>query len=471
MDKAAQTAEQCPMLLGAEQQGQQKAMRAFSSALAGSLFNEKLGQKLNQTVVVAFLHFQKPLDVEQTRNVLLSRLCAVPRFRSRAVNTAQGEERPVMAFEELDDMSLKMMISDLVRDHTGTIQSDADVNQFVTSLYGTRPDVNLPLWRAFIFNSMDDGRSMLMLCVDHAIADGVALVQTLMSVLDEQPELALPTRAEKPPSVGCFAQLKGLIQACWGPFIGDQLPGDPKNKLKTTDCRNVGKIKAVCQTPDIDIASIREVKNKLPGATINDVLMATVSLTLQEYFRRYEPSTLHQKVRGNFPINMRPVTGSDIVTEEHFGNRFSQGQLRFPLHLDDPMAVFKNIKSQIDAIKMSPEPFVRDKLLNFVIMSSPLSYESIGDMILDAYGKVTLTLSNVPGPLSKVKLMGQELDDLSFYALTCVGLYFGIVQYDGKFKAGICCDASLEPEPQKLAECWLPAFERLRWAAMKQHPN
>mmetsp|Transcript_40419 Transcript_40419/g.72625 ORF Transcript_40419/g.72625 Transcript_40419/m.72625 type:complete len:471 (-) Transcript_40419:182-1594(-) len=470
MDKAAQTAEQCPTLLGAEQPGPQKAMRAFSSALAGSLFDEKLGQKLNQTVIVAFLRFKKPLELEQTRNVLLSRLCAIPRFRSRAVNTAQGEQRPVMAFEQLDDTSLKTMITDLVRDHTGMVQSEADVNQFVTALYGARPDVNLPLWRAFIFNSMDDGRSMLMLCVDHAIADGVALVQTLISVLDEQPELALPTRAVKSPS-GCLTQLKGLIQACWGPFVGDQLPGDPKNKLKATDCRNVGKIKAVCQTPDIDIASIREVKNKLPDATINDVLMATASLTLQEYFRRYEPSTLHQKVRGNFPIDMRPVTGSDIVTEEHYGNRFSQGQLRFPLHLEDPLAIFEDIKSQIDVIKVSPEPFVRDKLLNFVIMSSSLPYESVGDMILDAYGKVTMTLSNVPGPLSKVKLLDQELDDLSFYALTCVGLYFGIVQYDGKFKAGLCCDASLEPEPQKLAECWLPAFERLRLAAMKQHPR
>merc|ERR1711963_948681 len=101
------------------------------------------------------------------------------------------------------------MITDLVRDHTGMVQSEADVNQFVTALYGARPDVNLPLWRAFIFNSMDDGRSMLMLCVDHAIADGVALVQTLISVLDEQPELALPTRAVKSPS-GCLTQLKGL---------------------------------------------------------------------------------------------------------------------------------------------------------------------------------------------------------------------------------------------------------------------
>lgn len=38
-----------------------------------------------------------------------------------------------------------------------------------------------------------------------------------------------------------------------------------------------------------------------------------------------------------------------------------------PLHLEDPMSIFEDIKSQTDVIKMSPEPFVRDKLLNFVI--------------------------------------------------------------------------------------------------------
>jgi len=86
--------------------------------------------------------------------------------------------------------------------------------------------------------------------------------------------------------------------------------------------------------------------------------------------------------------------------------------------------------------------------------------------MLDSFGKVTAMLSNVPGPLTKVKFMDQDVDDLSFYALSPIGLYFGIVQYNGNFKAGICCDASLEPDPKKITDCWLPAWDRLAAAVM-----
>jgi hypothetical protein len=32
-------------------------------------------------------------------------------------------------------------------------------------------------------------------------------------------------------------------------------------------------------------------------------------------------------------------------------------------------------------------------------------------------------------------------------------------------QVGICCDAGLEPEPQRLADCWEEAFQALRKAA------
>merc|ERR1711879_312581 len=98
-------------------------------------------------------------------------------------------------------------------------------------------------------------------------------------------------------------------------------------------------------------------------------------------------------------------------------------------------------------------------------MKSGMPMSDIGDALLDAFGKVTAMLSNVPGPLTKVNFMGQEVDDLSFYAMGPIGLYFGIVQYNGQFKAGICTDAALESEPKRLADCWLPAFKKLSEAA------
>jgi len=454
----------------AEPTGQKKAMRELSTAFSGPMFDEDMGKRFSQTLVISFLYFREPLDLCETRRVMKERLCQIPRFRSKPVSMEEIKPgvMPKLGFQQLSDKALDMVMPELVKDLTGNIRNRADVDQFVSDVYQAKPDPCLPLWRGYLCNNMDDGRSMYMLVIDHAIADGTALVQTLMSVLDEQPDLPVPTKSTKPPSVSCFAQLKGLLQACWGPFIGDQLPGDPPNKLKTKDARNPGRSKAVYSTPDIDMARIREVKGAIPGATINDVLMTVVAMTLQDYFSKYEATSLHQRVRANFPINMRTVTGGDIITDEHFGNRVSQGQIRFPLHLVKPQDIFQDIKSQIDMIKVSPEPQVREKLINFLVLKSGLPSETISNAVLDAFGKVTAMLSNVPGPLEKVNFMGRELEDLSFYAMAPIGLYFGIVQYKGKFKAGICCDASLEPDPKKLADCWLPAFERLHEAVTKQ---
>lgn len=454
----------------AEPTGQKRAMRAFSTAFSGTMFDEKMAEKLSQTLVVSFLYFKEPLDLSQTRKVMKERLCQIPRFRSRPVSEEEIKPGlvPRLAFQQLSDDTLDTVMPELVRDLTGKVRNCEDVDQFVSEVYQAKPDPRLPLWRGYLCNNMDDGRSMFMLVIDHAIADGVALVQTLMSVLDEQPDLPVPTRSVKPPPVSCFAQLRGLVQACWGPFIGDQLPADPPNRLKTKDARNPGRSKAVYSTPDIDMARIREVTGAIPGATINDVLMTVVAMTLQEYFSKYEATSLKQKVRANFPINMRSVTGGDIIADEHFGNRFSQGQIRFPLHLAEPQAIFNDIKAQIDMIKVSPEPHVREKLINFLVLNSGLSSETICNALLDAFGKVTAMLSNVPGPLKKVNFMSRELEDLSFYAMGPIGLYFGILQYRGQFKAGICCDASLEPDPKKLADCWLPAFERLHEAVTKK---
>lgn len=46
----------------------------------------------------------------------------------------------------------------------------------------------------------------------------------------------------------------------------------------------------------------------------------------------------------------------------------------------------------------------------------------------------------------KINGLGKKLDDMSFYAMVPLGLYFGIVQYKGWIKAGcqdVICDPTL----------------------------
>jgi len=377
----------------------------------------------------------------------------------------------VMSFREVCEADFENMMPCLVKENSD-IKTQEDVNTFVSKLYEEEMTIDLPLWRAFVVNNLADGRSVLVLNINHAIGDGVSQIQGLMGKLMDkeaggnQPIVPEKKASSQPVQSRYMLRGKGLLKALWGPFVGDNLPADPPNLLKAKDPLKPGKAKACAMTEAVTIERVKQVKGALPGATVNDVLMTLACMTLQDYFQKYEPKTLQQKFRANFPINMRTVTGSDILLEEHFGNRFSQGQLRFPLHLQDPKDIFRNLKNQLDVIKVSPEPYVREQLVNHVVLKSGTKYADVGKMILNSFGKVSAMLSNVPGPLGEVRVMNRPLDDLTFYALCPIGLYFGVVQYNGSFKAGICCDSACEPDPQRLAACWAPAFERLYTACV-----
>merc|ERR1712039_6637 len=72
-----------------------------------------------------------------------------------------------------------------------------------------------------------------------------------------------------------------------------------------------------------------------------------------------------------------------------------------------------------------------------------------------------------PGPNAKVVFAGQELDDVAFTAFGPIGLYFGVVSYNGNFRAAICCDAECEPYPERLTSEWETAFDRVHQSVMR----
>eukprot|EP00435_Cladocopium_sp_Y103_P021264 s1900_g5.t1 len=397
----------------------------------------------------------------------------IARFRSKVEGVASGTISVQSAFVELDEAAMKASMDVLVTARHD-LKTQKDLDRFVSDLYTKTWEPDLPVWRAFVINDLEDGRSLLLMKIDHAIADGVGLLDVLFNIIDskggDSPRKSR-SAITRPPSCweGFKMQAKGLWRACYGPFIADHLPGDRKNRLKFADAKNPGSTKAVCSTKPIDLNDIKMIKSQLPDAT--DILMTLTCLTLRNYYAKYEPSTLKQSVRANMPISMRKEGDEDIFNPLVFGNNFSQGQLSFPIHLEDPMEIFRSMKAQIDVIKVSPEPLVRHALVKMLTVGSPIPHRTAAALVLDQFGKVTAMLSNVVGPMQEVEFMGKKLDDMSFYAMVPLGLYFGIVQYNGWIKVGICCDGGLEPEPQRLADCWEEAFQALRKAAEMAMPE
>ncbi|CAE7456646.1 WSD1 [Symbiodinium natans] len=449
--------------------------RGISDTFGATVWDKATSDVLNRGVlIVPFLWFKDPLDVAQVRQQLLQKLLPIMRFRSKIV-PVKDMLSTATAFQELDQATLEAALPELVT-AVDDVKNRADLDSFVSAMYNQPWEPELPLWRAYVINNFDDGRSLLVMNINHTIGDGVALLDVLDAIIDGDadgnpisPKKSV-SRMPVPASCmeGCVMQMKGLWRAFYGPFIKDQLPGDPRNKLKSKDGRRPGKAKAVFSTSPVPLQEVKAIKNQLPGATINDILMTLTDLTLREYFLRYEPAALRQQVRANMPISMRREDDHDVYNPELFGNRFSQGHLYFPLHIEDPLEVMRQMKAQIDVIKISPEPIVRDKIVKFITTQSCFPPSLTAKLLLDAFGKVTVMLSNVVGPTGEVQFLGQTLDDMTFFAMAPLGLYFGIVQYKGEIKVGICVDAAVEAEPKRLGECWEEAYRKLKAAVLNR---
>ena len=101
-----------------------------------------------------------------------------------------------------------------------------------------------------------------MLKIDHAMADGVGLLEVLYHIIDVVPDAPAmgrmgPTKSKIAPSHGCWdgcvLHLKGWWRAIFRPFLGELLPGDPPNRLKFKNARIAGTTKAVASTKSIDL--------------------------------------------------------------------------------------------------------------------------------------------------------------------------------------------------------------------------
>ncbi|CAJ1405659.1 unnamed protein product [Effrenium voratum] len=441
--------------------------RGISRAFLGQAYEAESWRVAASLKISCMLYFDAPLALEEVRAALKAQLETVARFRSKA-RGVKGKESRASMFVRLDDEEWAKALDSLVTVRED-LKGEGAVENFVMDFYTARWDPDLPLWRAHVVNNLYDGRHLLVMVFDHSIGDGIALLQVLWQISGHSE----PVPSRKPSAMpsrdsclqGCCLQLKGIWKAFYGPFIGDQLPGDRPNLLKVKDPRTPGRRRAVYSSPSESMDKIKVIKSRIPNATVTDVLMALTGLTLQEYYRRYEPTTLQQVVRGNFPLNMHQEN-EDITDPRVYGNSFSQGLLTFPLHLDDPVEFMRDVKSQIDLIKVSPEPIVRYGLVRLLCQSS-LSHSTVLKLLLDAFGKVTAMLSSVMGPTEEVQMFGQALKDLSFYAMPPLGVYIGILTYNGRVKVSITTDMEAETEPKRLGDCWEAAMDKLAEAAKR----
>jgi len=182
---------------------------------------------------------------------------------------------------------------------------------------------------------------------------------------------------------------------------------------------------------------------------------------LKAYFKEADPNfNVKSRITGQFPVSIRgPEYKKTSLKGGEPTNAISYGYFNFEFDVKSRIDLVWKTKYQMDLIKLSPSPYILKFIVDAGIKSLP--ERIMNDIVLNVANIGTAQLSNVPGPQAAASVLGIKIESMSFYLFSPLGLYFGILSYNGVVNAAINLDGGLGVDPKDVAKHWKKEFDAL----------
>ena len=183
------------------------------------------------------------------------------------------------------------------------------------------------------------------------------------------------------------------------------------------------------------------------GGTLNDLLIAAVSLALTDYLAGRGVDHV-QELSWMMPVSMQPI---DHTLPPRLGNHFVVVMLAMPLGIREPTALVREVHERTSRLKHSAEPLVAFGVQR-VIAETPAN---VARRLADFFsGKTIGQLSNVPGPRVQLSMGGAGVRSILGWVPTTGDQPLGIClfSYAGTVNVGVATDARMVPDPLHLVE-------------------
>jgi len=440
----------------------------------------------NLMMITGVLTLKPGVAYEELCERVQERLLQYSRFRQRVVQDVAGASW----VDDGDfDIHRHVVREKLPRNRKGGEQ--AALQQRVGELAMQPLDFEHPLWQFHLVEHYEGG-SALLARIHHCIADGIALIAVVLSLVDGG--AAPPPRSRKQPPSGVedwISQtlikpltemtVKALGAAGDGAaksmsmlrdphkgleggvdfaklayqVLGDAaalalMPDDSNTRLKGQP----GMAKRVAWCQPIPLDEVKAVSKAL-NCSINDVLLSCVGGAIGGYLKALGDDVAGQEIRAMIPVNLRPLDQAHKL-----GNRFGLVPLVLPIGMENPIERVYEIRRRMSALKGSTQPLLAFGLLAVAGLLPKAGQEAL----LRLFGtKTTAVMTNVPGPREKLKLLGATLEQCMFWVPQSgdIGLGVSILSYGGGVQFGVITDTQLCPDPQKIIDEFEPEFARL----------
>ncbi len=412
---------------------------------------------------------------------VLGRLHLVPRYRQRLAYVPFDQGRPVWA----DDPHFNPYYH--IR-HTALPHpaDDAALKRLAGRLFSQRLDRSKPLWEIWLVQSMSGGRFALIAKTHHALVDGISGVDITTVLFDTAREPAPTgggrdsgqTWSAKPLPGPAKLLGEALVERSTVP--AEMVRGarallraprraakQVKDGLASVGATTLAGINAPAPPSpfnvdigphrrytfvDADLAKFKAIKDSL-GGTLNDVVLASVSLALGRYLRREGDDTDGLVLKAMVPVSVRSKEQRGAL-----GNQVAAMWAPLPVGIQNPAECLHTISSAMEDLKKGGQAVGAQVLTNLAGFAPP-TILSQAARLQARQPFFNLVVTNVPGPQIPLYLLGRRLQVLypvvPLAQRQAIGI--AVMSYDGHLGFGLLGDYDALPGLEQIAS-------DLKWA-------
>lgn len=453
----------------------------------------RMDSDTNLMMIVGVWVLKPRISHAALRQRLQERLLKYPRFVQCVVEDVAGAQWVEAPHFDIDKHLVRTRLP-----HTSGARAQQALQERLARLATEPLSRERPLWQMHLVENYCGG-SALMVRIHHCIADGIALIAVMQSLVDGG--APPPVHADHPRHGGALGAeewladtvirpltdltvkalqvagesaarsfdfwldpQKGVEQAAQGSVDVAKLalhvaqdmaalalmPDDSPTRLKGLP----GRAKRVAWCAPLPLEDVKAVGKAL-GCSINDVLLSCVAGAIGGYLRAKGESTADKEIRAMVPVNLRPLHEAYKL-----GNHFGLVPVVLPIGLDNPLERLLEVRRRMQALKGSTQPLMAYGMLAI----AGLLVKPAQDALLGLFSrKTTAVMTNVPGPREKQAVCGSTIEESLFWVpqTGTVGLGVSILSYGGGVQFGLVSDAGLCPDPENIIDRFAPEFGTL----------
>ncbi|MCC5888215.1 MAG: wax ester/triacylglycerol synthase family O-acyltransferase [Gammaproteobacteria bacterium] len=365
----------------------------------------------------------------------------------------------------------------------------------VARLHSRQLDVSRPLWEFYVIEGLDNvaglpqGSYALLAKIHHSAIDGATGAEITAALHDLGPAGTVtppdrPWVAEQPPS-----PLELLVRTYGNnirkPFqlmkvLSQAVPvfAETRRRLQRQELKSAGDVPKtifnarvsahrVFEGRDFDLADIKTIRKALPGATVNDAVLAICGGAIRRYL------LAHDALPAESLVAMAPVNVRVENEKGTGGNQVSALAVAIRTDIPDAMERLAAVHAHTrDAKELSNAYGARLMTdINKHIPAATLALAGrlvtqmgIGNLISPLFNCV---ITNVPGPQVPLYMNGARL--VTQYGLgpvgDSIGLFMPVLSYNSRLTISFTSCREIMPDPERFAACIEESFAETLSAA------